>query len=112
MRKEIEVTGINGIFKGFVEVKLNAKKETKKVNNNITHEEENKTFHYHHVGSIYFDSKGNAEILEDRNDILNESEVYIVAYNLEKKLDEKLFELANNTKKSTIEERLKENGYK
>ncbi len=112
MKKEIEVTGVNGTFKGFVEVKLNSKREVKKVSNNFIHEEEDRVFYYHSVTSIYLDSEGKAECFESRSDILNESDVHVIALEIEKKLTSKLEDLANNPKTKTTEDLFKENGYK
>ncbi len=113
MKKEIEVTGVNGTYKGFVEIKLNAKNETKKVSNNFIHEDENRNFSYHSVISKYFANEFQNPILfEERCDILNESEVLVISTVFESNLKNKLYFLADNIKTETINDKLKSKGYK
>lgn len=105
MKKEITDTGINGTFRGTVEVKFNYRKEKKEVHNRSTHDEEMRTFSYHKVVGLV-----DGEKFESK-DFQNENLVWQFIDEIEKKVSTKLHLLARVPKTQTLIEQLKAKGY-
>lgn len=105
MQKEFTDTGINGTFRGLVEVKFNCKKEQREVHNRSTHDEEMKTFSYHQVVGFVEGERFESEYFQ------NENLVWQFIDEIEKKVKTKLHLLAKVPKTQTLTEQLNAKGY-
>lgn len=105
MKKTFEQTGINGTFKGLVEVLFNYRKEDKEVHNRSTHDEEMRTFSYHRVIGFVEGERFESDEFQ------NENLVWQYIEEIEKKVNAKLHQLANVPKVKTLTEQLKDKGY-
>lgn len=106
MKKELSVTGVNGIFNGFVEVLLNERRENKMVHNSITHDEEPKTIYY---TVIRGEAEGKSVSVVET---IGENNLVGLVDNMEKSVMERLQFLASRAPIVTNTDALKQRGYK
>lgn len=107
LKKEISESGINGTFNGTLMVMLNYRSHTKEVTNPVLHEEVTRKFMLHKVtGSVL-----STTVIESE-DFTNENLVWQFIDDVEKKLRVVLRRMAHDVKVKTIEDQLKEKGFK
>ncbi len=100
------MSGINGTFTGEIQIKWNARAETKEVQQPVTHDEIMRTFQHHKVtGSV------GAELFESP-EFQNENLVWQYIDEIERKINARLHILANVPKTQTLIERLQDKGFK
>lgn len=105
MKKTIEITGVNGTFKGLVEVKLNYRSEPKQTTHAVTHDDITVIEKYHMVAGY-----AEGETFQSK-DFMNENLVWQHIDEIEKKVNYKLRCLANDQKHESIQEQLAKKGY-
>lgn len=104
-KKQLEMSGINGRFTASVEVLFNYRTQTKEVHNPSTHDEEKRTFSYH----IVYGYIGGDKI--ESPEFQNEALVWQYIDEVEKKVSDQLFRLANIPKTQTLTEQLCGHGF-
>lgn len=107
MKKSITREGLNGTFKGTVEVKFCARKKQKTVTHAYTHDDSTTTTYYHKVFG-YIEGKG---LFCESNEFTNKEDVFLHLAKVEKEIEVELHRLATTIHKKTVEQELRDMGY-
>ena len=105
MKKYISVSGTKRNLEGFVEIKISARKETRLVHNPSTHDDDNRTFVYHHIDA-YMQGK-----CLKHEETQNELAIPHIAKEVENWLYNELRQLADIEPQKSVQDQLTEMGY-
>lgn len=106
MKKQINRTGQNGVFRGEINVIMNYKTETREVHNHILHEEVKKAFTLHKItGTINGKHWKTIDEIDSESMLENEIEKF------EKDFISHLEFIANEPPRKTFTERMNERGF-
>lgn len=104
-KKDLVASGINGTFKGMVEVVFNSRLDTKEVHNRVLHEEEIRTVYWHSVNGYIGSDKKYEEEFDSKEKVWKYIDI------VQKKVEASIRSLADTPRELSIEEDLIKHGF-